>query len=820
MSFCKQISHTLLLAFGLSCLPSLLLGQTTGTGTITGTVVDATQSVVPGVKITATQTDTGRSRTILTNRSGNYTLPQMPIGSYQIKAESTGFQTFNQEGLTLSADTTLPVNIQLQVGASSESVTVTSAPPPLKTESGDISTLISGQQLRELALNGRNFTQFLTLGTGVTSTQVGRRMGVGQEGNPLLSVNGGRLNSTQYTYDGILAMDTGGNRGVNLFPPMEALEEIQVHKSNYSADSGSYGYGQVNIVTKSGGLQYHGSLYETFGNQVLDARNFFANNVSPFKQNIFGYTIGGPIFPSQKSRWHEKAFFFWSEGWNKRRGPQLVSYTAPPSATFTAQTPAAVLRTGDFSGIGAAIINPSTGRPFPRNVIPASSIDPNATILLNAYYPLPNRPGAPNYAFTSNSGSDWREELGRVDLNFTSKTSLMVRYAHDSWTQDQNFNFPGPTAFPTVPGVFIKPGQNLVLRLTNILSPTTLNQSTFGFSMNRLQHLLTPASVRPEGLNIPTVFGANGENTIPTINIAGYGSIGTQQQINANPVYTYRDDFSHQAGNHSLKAGLLVYHILKFDTTQISGQQGVFNFNGSATGNGLADFLLGNAFQYTENTPIPPEYFFSDDYEMYVQDDWKVRSNLTLNFGIRDEIFKGAPFGDDKFNRISIFVPGLYDPAAAPTVLPNGRLVPGTGDSLNGIITPTMQKGLDLSRSLLRTRNNPGPRFGFAWSPGKNAKTVLRGGYGIFYHWDNSNRELLRGNPPFTQSASIFNTSLANPSQGTLALFPPSIQAMDPNYLSPMVQQWSFNVQRSLGWKTVLSVALRRQSRRSPRSRY
>ena len=149
-------------------------------------------------------------------------------------------------------------------------------------------------------------------------------MGVGQEGNPLLSVNGGRLNSTQYTYDGILAMDTGGNRGVDLFPPMEALEEIQVHKSNYSADSGSYGYGQVNIVTKSSGLEYHGSLYETFGNQVLDARNFFANNASPFKQNIFGYTIGGPVFPSQKSRWHEKAFFFWSEGWNKRRGPQLA----------------------------------------------------------------------------------------------------------------------------------------------------------------------------------------------------------------------------------------------------------------------------------------------------------------------------------------------------------------------------------------------------------------------------------------------------------------------------------------------------------------
>jgi Carboxypeptidase regulatory-like domain len=744
----------------------------------------------------------------MTNPSGNYTLPQLAIGDYEIKAEKSGFKVFNQRGIVLNADSVLPVNITLQVGEVTQTLTVQSTPPALKTQSNDISTLVAGTQVQELALNGRNFTQFLTLGTGVNSSEVGRRMGVGQEGNPLMSINGGRVNSTQFTYDGILAMDTGGNRGLDLFPAMGAIEEIQIHKSNYSADSGSYGYGQVNLVTKAGGSEYHGSVYETLGNKALDARNFFDSTVSPFRQNIFGFTIGGPVFASKNSRMHEKAFFFWSEGWNKRQGPQMVSFVDPPQATFTATTPDAAMRMGDFSGVSTPIIDPTTGQQFTGNIIPPSMIDPNATILLNNFYPLPNRAGTPNFAYSTSAKSDWREELGRFDYHFTDKMSLMVRYAQDSWAQNQDLNKPGPTAFPTVPGFFSKPGKNLVLQLTNMITPTTLNQFTFGFSINRINHIPTDAATRPSGLTIPTVFGSNVTNVIPEVDLGqGFGNIGVNALVNVNPVFTYRDDLTHQMGNHSLKAGFLIYRLLKFDTTQITGNQGLFNFNGSATGNSVADFLLGDAFEYTESGARVPFYLFANDYEMYFQDDWKVRSDLTLNLGFREEIMASAPDGYDKYDRMSIFVPALYDPSKAPTVLSNGQLVPGTGDPLNGIITPGSQQGLGLPRALRKTRYNPGPRVGFAWSPGGSTTTVIRGGYGVFYHWDNSSQESLSNNPPFARSASIFSTSLSNPAGGAAALFPPSVTSQDYNNLYPNVQQWSMSVERRLPADTVLSVA-------------
>ncbi len=812
---CTKFSH----GSSLSCLVGAFLffmnvvtavhAQTTGAGSITGVVTDPTGAVVPNVQITAKHLTTGVRRSTTSNSSGNCELSALQVGQYEVTASYSGFKSFVQKGVVVNADTTLALDIALQIGSSTQTVTVEAAPAVLSTQAGDISTLVAGTQVQELALNGRNFTQFLTLGTGVNSQQVGRRMGVGQEGNPLMSVNGGRINSTQYTYDGILAMDTGGNRGLNLFPPMDAMQEIQIHKSNYTADTGSYGYGQVNVVTKAGGREYHGDVYEIFGNDALDSRNFFLAAVSPFRQNIFGFTVGGPMVPNTHSRWHDKAFFFWSEGWNRRRGPQLVSFTSPPTGAFTAITPDARMRNGDFGELSMPITDPSTGKPFFNNQI-KSGIDPNAKILLNTYYPLPNRPGSPNWAASTNSTTNWREELTRVDLHFTEKTSLMVRYALDHWSVNESVLAPGPSPFTTIPGFFSKPGQNLVAQLTNLLSPVTINQFTVGFSMNRITELPTSQSTRPSGLNIPTLFESNVKNVIPGIALAGFDSIGVGSPlINVNPVFSFREDITHQTGTHSLKFGILAYRIDKFVKTVINGQQGSFNFNGSVTGNSVADFLLGRAFSYTEQSPVPIHYLFADDYEMYVQDDWKVRPNLTLNIGLRNNVFATSPNGYEKYNHISNFLPSLYDPTRAPTVLPNGRLVPGTGDPLNGIITPLAHPAsINVPISLRQTRPwNLGPRFGFAWTPRRASKTVLRGGYGIFYHWDNSNQESLAENPPFSQGVTIFGTTLSNPTQGTRALLPANLQAFDYHYLYPMVQQWSLSVERDLGLGTVLSVA-------------
>ena len=393
-----------------------LLAQTTGRGTINGTVTDSSGAVVPGVKITATNLATGVSRSTTTDAGGYYVLPSLRIGQYEITASHEGFATFDEKGVVLDADVTVGANVTLSLGATTQTISVVGQAATLHTETGAVNTLVSGVQVQELALNGRNFSQLLSLGPGVSNQQTGMRMGVAQEGNPLMSVNGSRIVGTQYTFDGILAMDIGGNRAAAMYPAMEAIDEVQIHKSNYGADTGSNGYAQVNIVTKSGGDHYHGAIYELNGNAAVDARNFFASSVSPFNQNMFGYTIGGPIFPSPQNPRHDKAFFFWSEGWNRRVGPQLVNYTSPPQSVFTATTPTAAQRGGDFSSLSTPVINPATGAQFTGNVIPPAMINSNAAILLQQYYPLPTRTTQPNYVYSSDAFSDWREELGRVDL--------------------------------------------------------------------------------------------------------------------------------------------------------------------------------------------------------------------------------------------------------------------------------------------------------------------------------------------------------------------------------------------------------------------
>ena len=796
----------LLLPIFLSSLLSIdAIAQSSGSGTVSGTITDSSGAVISGAEVAARQTSTGLERSTKTNSDGFYSLPALRAGEYVVRAQAPGFQRIEQQGVVLQSDTTRTVNLQLAVGGASDATTVTTAPPAIETSEGSLNTIITGAQLSELATNGRNFTQFLSLGTGVSSSQTGQRMGVGQEGNPLTSVNGGRINSNAFTYDGILAMDTGGNRGLNLFPPMEAIQEIQVHKSNYTADIGSFGYSQVNVVTRSGGEKYHGDVYEVFSNDALNARNYFNTSKPPLHDSNFGYAFGGRLLPGTKGNFARNIFFFWSQAFDRRSGPELTSFTSAPQSTFTATTPTAAQRAGNFAG-SPAIKNPDTGLPYVGNQI--TNIDPNAILLLNAYFPLPNSNSSSNYVISPKSQTSWREELIRVDATLSPRDTITARYAHDAWSQQQAILKPSNQSFATIGGYFAKPGQSSVLQWTHIFSPTLLNQATIGYSRNQITQSPNSSGQRPAGLAIPNLYNANIYNLVPTITISGFSSIGAQGLTNnTNNVYTWRDDLTKQLHNHSLKAGFNILRIQKFDRFPYGGQAGSFSFTGSATGNALADFLTGHAFSYVEQSNVPNVYLFSNMFEGYVQDDWKITHNLTLNLGVRDTIFKGAPNGYDKYDRISDFVPSLYSAANAPTVTSTGTLVAGTGDPLNGIITPANLKGLDLPRSLTGARNNIGPRLGFAWSPFGASTTSIRGGYGIFYHWDNDNHESLSGNPPFSQSATIYNTTLTGFASGAQTLFPPTLAAFDTRKLYPTVTQYSLTVERQLPGSTVLSVS-------------
>jgi hypothetical protein len=785
---------------------AMLFGQSMGSGTIRGVVTDPSGAAVAQATVTATDDARHIPHTAQTDGNGVYVLSNLPIGNYEVAIESTGFKKLVQQNVRLNADSTATADAALQIGETQEAVTVTDAPPQLQTENGEISNLISGAQVSELSLNGRNFSQFLALSPGVASAQTGRRMGVGQEGNPLLSVNGGRINSTKFTYDGILAMDTGGNRGLNLFPPMDAIAEVQVKTSNFAASEGSFGYGLVNVITKSGGSDFHGDVYEVFGNKNLNARNYFDSRRAPFHQNMFGATLGGPIYiPGHYNKDKNKTFFFLSEGWNRRQGPQITNFTSPPQSTFTATTLTANQRLGIFSG---PIKIPGTSTNFPNNTIPQSRIDPNALALLNLFYPLPNSSGSANYVISPNTASRWHEDLARIDQQLRSNLLLTVRYAHDQWYEHEAIFAPSNASFPTQPGFLGKPGYNAITRLLWTISPATTNVFTMGFSRNQIITYPTGAASSRSGINIPEALPGNFFNAPPDITISGYSNIGIgSPNPNFNNVFEWKDDLTHTVGRHTIQAGFDIVRLQKFDYNGVN-TQGAFTFNGNATGNAAADFLLGNAFSYTESSPTPNGYFFSNSYEMYLQDDWKVRSNLTLNLGLRWTMFQGAPIGYEKYGNISGFSPQLYQAAQAPQLLANGQIVAGTGNPLNGIFTPANLQGQDLPRALIKNHfNMPGPRFGFAWSPFGNSKMVIRGGYGIFYHWDNTNQENLRTNIPFTNSVSIYNTFLSNPAGGTQRIFPPNLQAFDANFLYPSVQQWSFGIQQQLPAQLLLSVA-------------
>lgn len=781
------------------------LAQESQQGTITGFITDTSKAAVTDAEITVSNLGTGASRTARSDQTGLYTIVGLEPGTYAVRSVANGFKTAERKGIIIDIGSSVRVSFTLEVGAISETVEVQAEAPVLKTETGEVSTLVSGKQLEELSLNGRNFTQLLALGPGVVSRQVGHQMGLGQEGNPLMSVHGGRISMNKYTYDGTLAMDTGGNRGLDLFPPMEAIGEVRVQKSNYSADVGGFGYGIVNIETRSGSRQYHGALYEYLRNDILDARNTFSTEREAIRLNNFGYTFGGPFFiPGHYNQTKTKDFLFWSQSWARRVGPQITSFTSPPRGVFTANVPSLAMRSGDFSEWPKPLKNPAGGV-YDRNLIPPSDMDANALLLINAFYPPPNRNGAPNFVYNTHSFTLFREEILRWDHNFNQKWIWSTRYGQDDWSQRQDIARPGgPGELPTFPNLIGKPGKNLTSRLTTIFAPNKVNSFTFGYSYNAISNFPL-GGFRPPGLTIPKGFPSNRYNLAPNINVSGYVGIGLGNPLNnSNPVYTTKDDFSWTRGRQSFKFGMEILRLRKA-TINNANEQGTFTFNGDVTGNGFADFLIGRAFLYTENDRDPGAEVSAWDHEFYAQDDIRVNSRLTINAGVRFYLIRGRNGGAAEDDNISTFVPSLYDPAMAPSLLPDGQVVAGSGDLLNGIITGSDRKGLDVGRSLTRPLHAVGPRFGIAYSFG--SKTVLRGGYGVNSFWGTGSNENRKNNPPFSNSVNVQQARLSNPLGGTSRFFPANVDSLEIFARAPHVQSWSFTIQREVMADTSLEIA-------------
>ena len=517
---------------------------------ITGTVTDQSGAAVPNAQVTVSSLDRGINRPTTTNDTGDYLVAGLPSGPVNVTVVAPGFKRYEAKAIVLQVGQKARADVALEVGTIKEEVTVEgSNVAQVETQSSDLSGTVNGKQITQLQLNGRNFTQLVTLVPGV-SNQTGQDEGtVGINGNVSFSINGGRVEYNNWELDGGDNMDNGSNSTLNVYPSLEAIAEFKVLTSNYGAQYGRNGSGTVEVETKSGTNGFHGNAYEFLRNDALNSTKYFLDSVSPYKKNDFGYTIGGPIIKN-------KTFFFWSQEWRRDRVP----------ADFNQAVPSVEERAGDFTDqcSSSAGFCPSVG----ADLLAAgyNPSDPTVQALLGMI-PLPTTGTGleSRYRTSLSLPTNWREELIRVDHNFTDKIRGTVRYIHDSW--DTVTDVPLWTnagSFPTIQTAFKGPGVSLVARLNATFSPTLLNEFVASYTTDHIILNNVGNWKRPAGFVVPDIFPGNGDGILPGINLVGDAYDGGFGQdagyipngaYNSNPTYTYRDNVSKIIGRHNLQFG-------------------------------------------------------------------------------------------------------------------------------------------------------------------------------------------------------------------------------------------------------------------------
>jgi len=832
-------SHPALLAVAL--LLATFGGAAWGqdTASITGTVADSTGASVAGAQVTVTNAEHGLSRAATTNASGDYLFAALPIGSYDVTVASEGFKKYQVRAVKLDVAQKARLNVTLQVGAINTEVVVEgSAVAEVETQSSDLGGVVSGKEITQLQLNGRDFKQLITLVPGV-SNQTGADEGsVGVAANNSFSVNGGRVEYNNWEIDGGDVLDNGSNNTLNVTPSVDSIGEFKVLTSNYGAQYGRNGSGTVEAETKSGTKAFHGDAFEFLRNDAFNAKQFNFTNVPPYKKHDFGFTIGGPVYiPGVYNQNKQKTFFFYSEEWRR----ELVPGTSYFSGIVAVPTMSD--RGGDFSDqcpgsecpVVPALINgapPASslaiGQPFPNNNLSAYISNSTIANAETALIPQPN-------LSSGNAGSgvldQWylppsehlkfREELFKIDHNITDKVRASFRYVHDSWNQV----YPTPlwtsgTSFPTVVTNFAGPGISMVARLTANVSPTLLNEFVVSYTTDHISTTLGGAWARPSGF--PATFGLypnGGGGKVPGVNLSdslysfaedpGYVPNGP---INSNPTFTYRDNLSKLLGGHNLQMGAYIANAHKNELPQPgTGINGLLNFSNSGslytTGNAYADLLLGNISSFSQQQNAFKTHQFYNIVEPYFQDDWHVTSRLTLNLGVRFSFFGTYK---EKNNLAWNFDPAAYVAGASGVQfdpVSGNWLV--TGNPLNGWVDCGVTPGVPAG-CMKNHWWNPAPRIGFALDPFGNGKWAIRGGYGMFYEHTNGNEANTEGLEPFnklTQTSTVSNipgyASLVAPTSTT----PLTFWSIPDKAVWPYMQQWHLDVQHDVGRRTVATLS-------------
>lgn len=793
------------------------------TGTIVGTVQDTQGKVVPKAAVTLNNTD--KNIVVLkveTNDRGDYVAPLLPIGRYSITAEFAGFKKVTRTNVVLNVNDHLTINFTLEPGSVQEQVTVEADPLQVDLQTPTAAGLITGTQIRELSLNNRNYIQLVALMPGVSTgfssdqIEIGVTSPTGLSNQVNLAINGNRPTQNNFTIDGADNVDRGANLTLLNFPSVDSIAEFKVLRGQYDPEFGRSSSGEINVITRSGESRFHGNLYEFFRNDVLSANNFFNNKSGiprpALRYNNFGGTIGGPLYiPGLYNTDRKKTFFFFSE--EVRR---IATFT-----TFSATVPSLAERGGTFTKPVCTQVDPVSGKCTAQTTqIPIAKINPAAAAYVKdifSKFPQPQDLSSDTLATVGRNTFNHRQETVRVDHVFGPKLSLFGRFTNDVIpTVEPGGLFTGSN----LPGVATtstsSPGRTFTARGTMTFLPTVLNELGYAYSYGGVLSDPTglgASAISPNvgaAIKLPLASTITRVPDLSFVDNDGLFGFGPYRDFNRN--HNVFDNLTWIRGRHTTKFGVTYHHYAKQENAG-GGNNGSFRFNDSPAPQGTeafrqewANFLLGNVSSYRQTSVDFHAEIRQQQWEIFAQDEFRMRPNLTLTYGLRYSLFRQPT---DAGGQATTFDPVSFNSANAPQIDFKTGLISspaGAYDPLNGILIGG--KKSRFGDAVAPQGNNYfGPRLGFAWDPFKNGKTSVRGGYGVFYDSPavNSLEQFQFSNPPFVQNITISSTTLDNPGSvaPNLNLLPSFLGGPATDWHQPYTQQWSLDVQRQL-WSGIL----------------
>lgn len=827
---------------------------------VSGFVRDEKGAMVSGASVEVTNAATGTTYEAVTNENGYYIFPNLTPGKYDVSVEVSGFKKFRQPGVNVDAASKIRVDAVVELRGVAESITVVERSAAAQRDTAQVAKTIESREIRDLALNGRNPVNLVLLAPGVRGGPF-NAFNPDDLGAVGFSINGSRSDENLITVDGVITTRTRSSGAMIGVLNADTVQEVKILTSNYLPEYGRSSGGQVRFVTRGGGRDFHGGLFEFFRNSGLDANSWgrkasnnpdLARKPAPFTYNQFGYDINGPAYlPGKFNEHRNRLFFFWAQEWVIWRRFDTSVQTVPTLK----------MRQGDFS----ELLNPDNaffGRPvlirdplkagecnvadqtacFPGNIIPRERLSSNGIALLRTN-PLPTpgfQRGTSNYIAQSPNPRDTRKDTLRIDYSINNAQQLSFRGSLFNWESVDAFR----GAFPLARTSWRRPNRSAALSLTSAISPSLINELNFGTSADHVFIDVFDNGLYQRdqyGVNYPYIFpGKEIENKIPTVTVSNFSTVdgGPYPSRSTGPIFTLSNNLTKVSGQHTIKGGVFVEYSGENDFDQINvqpvpggtnNQNGRFDFTNTrpgGTGLAVSNAALGLFTNYGEigQRAYTPWRAWATD--LFIQDTWRARPNLTLEYGTRYSYWQ--PWRS-LWNNIAMFDPAFYDPAKAATIDPaggflinpafesrfNGLVLPGNGwpDAAVGRVEaasdPRYQSLFHgLPRGFSTTHKNVfEPRVGLTYSFGESDNTVIRAGAGIFHNRVTLNDStLLGGNAPIQFMTGVTNGLADAPAGATQMTFPLVVTMQDPEFKHPTSYQYNLTVQRQLPFGISIEV--------------